>query len=370
MHQNPKIKLLYITNGIKGPAGLERVLSVKASYLADELGYEVHILTLNNNGAVPFYEFSTNIIYHDVSVSGNPFRYIKSYLGGIKTAVKQIQPDIILVCDDGLKGFFLPILLRKPCSMLYERHVSKIIELGEVPSFFTRVKIGFKFFVMNQLAKTFDRFVVLTEDNLKEWNGKNVVVISNPLSFYPEQSSTLVNKNVIAVGKQGYQKGYDRLLNSWRMVVDQFPDWTLSIYGSFEASGDLVNQCKRLKIENSVSFYEPVQHIENKFLESSIFVFSSRFEGFGMVLIEAMACGVPCVSYDCPCGPNSIIADGEDGFLVENGDESTFALRILDLIKDNDLRVRMGNKAKNNVKRYLPQHILVQWDTLFKELSV
>lgn len=362
------MKLLYITNGIKGAAGLERVLAIKASYLADVLGYEVHILVLNHHNAPLFYEFSSKIILHDISVFGNPYPYLKKYSLGIKNLVNKIQPDIISVCDDGLKGFFVPKLVSKKTVIIYERHVSKIIEIGVDASFFKKAKVSIKFLMMNYLAKSFDKFIVLTEDNISEWNLKNLKVIANPLSFYPKQSALLNNKKVIAVGKQGIQKGFDRLLQSWKIVQQKYPDWELSIYGKYDPKSNLVSLAKQLRIENSVHFFEPVKNVEEKLLESSIFAFSSRFEGFGMVLIEAMACGVPCVSFDCPCGPTSIIKDIEDGFLVANGDTDAFANKLMELIQKDEKRILMGQAAKENVKRYLPETIMPQWDKLFKEL--
>jgi glycosyltransferase involved in cell wall biosynthesis len=360
-------KLLYITNGIKGAAGLERVLSVKATYLADEMGYDVHILTLNNGAAKPFYDFSPRITMHDVAVGGNPIYYINGYIRGIGRVVEDVKPDIISVCDDGLKGFFLPMILKKPCPMVYERHVSKVIALGQNPSALKQIKMAATFLLMNRLGRSFDRFVVLTSDNKKEWNLDNLQVISNPLSFYPRESSRLNQKKVIAVGKQSYQKGFDRLLKSWVSVQEKHPDWKLEIYGTYIPSQQIPELAQKLGL-HSVSFFEPVKNIEEKYLESSVFAFPSRFEGFGMVLIEAMACGVPCVSFDCPCGPADIIADGHDGFLVPNGDVETFTAKLLALIENENLRIAMGQNARQNVKRYLPETIVPQWDALFKSL--
>lgn len=362
------MKLLYITNGLNGSGGLERVLSIKASYLAEKMGYEVHIVCLNDSHLNLFYDFSSKINLHSISVSGNPVSYIKSYISGLNKVVSQINPDVILVCDDGLKAFFLPLLIKSKAKMIYERHVSKTISIGKNAGFLKRIAAKFQFFLMNTLAKKYDKFVVLTNENRKEWPLQNLTVISNPLSFYPEESATLTAKKVIAVGKQSHQKGYDVLLQAWKLVIAKQPNWQLEIYGKKEPSEGLESLAIALNINDNVSFFEPVKAIEKKYLESSIYVMSSRYEGFGMVLIEAMACGVPCVSFDCPYGPSDIIADGEDGFLVSNGDVDLLAQKLVLLIEDDVLRTKMGNNAKVNVKRFLPETICLQWDGLFKSL--
>jgi glycosyltransferase involved in cell wall biosynthesis len=364
------MKLLYITNGLNGSGGLERVLSIKASYLAEKMGYEVHIVCLNDSHLNLFYDFSSKINLHSISVSGNPVTYIKSYVSGLNKLVSQLNPNVILVCDDGLKAFFLPLLIKSKAKMVYERHVSKTISIGKNAGFLKRTATKFQFFLMNILAEKYDKFVVLTNENRKEWPLQNLEVISNPLSFYPEVSATLTAKKVIAVGKQSHQKGYDLLLQAWQKVVAQQPDWQLEIYGKKEPSEGLEAQASSLGISSNVQFFDPVKNIEANYLASSIYVMSSRYEGFGMVLIEAMACGVPCVSFDCPYGPSDIIADGEDGFLVANGDVDLLAQKLVLLIEDNALRTNMGNNAKVNVKRFLPETICNQWDTLFKSLML
>ncbi|WP_024769150.1 glycosyltransferase family 4 protein [Aquimarina macrocephali] len=363
------IKLLYITNNINGPGGLERVLSIKASYLAEHFDYEVHILTLNQKEVNPFYEFNSKIQYHNIYVSGNPINYLRKYTKGLNTMVKKINPTVISVCDDGLKGFFVPLIIKKPCPMIYERHVSKNIENQRgKQSWLNKLSSNIKFGLMNLGGKHYDNFIVLTKGNLNEWKFKKLKVIPNPLSFYPEKQSLQTNKKVLAVGKQSFQKGYDRLLKSWKQVVKKHPNWTLDIYGKYSENEGLEKLADDLDILDSVHFYPPVKNIGEKYQEASIYTMSSRYEGFGMVLTEAMAYGVPCVSYDCPYGPSDIISDGEDGILVENHDIDKFAEAVIYLIQNEKIRIEMGKKSREAIKQYLPEKIAMQWDTLFKGL--
>lgn len=363
------MKLLYITNGINAAGGLERVLSIKASYLADHYGYEVSILSLNDNHLNPFYKFSDKINMFSITVKGNPLKYFVHYTKGIRKVVNQIQPDIISVCDDGIKGFFIPKILITDIPIIYERHASVKLNFNrENKSFYKILKSKLESFLIRKLATNFEKFIVLTEGNLQEWTGHNLKVIPNPLSFYPKEQATLKNKCVIAVGSHSYNKGYDLLLMAWQKVICVHKDWVLNIYGKKDKKSTFVKQAKDLMLKKNVNFFQPVNNIQNKYIDASIMVLPSRSEGFGMVLIEAMACGLPAVSFNCPHGPADILTNGEDGFLVENGNTEKLASHILKLIEDVNLRMEMGTKAKENVERYLPEIIVKQWDELFKSL--
>ncbi|MCG2779432.1 MAG: glycosyltransferase family 4 protein [Weeksellaceae bacterium] len=362
------MKLLYITNGITGAGGLERVLSVKASILAEQFGYEVHVLSLNEGAKKTFFEFSPKIIKHSIAVIGNPLQYIKAYKNGIQQKVEEIKPDIISVCDDGLKGFFVPRILGNNIPVVYERHVSRLIENGEGQNQIGHLFSSVKFRMMNRLATSFNRFVVLTEGNIKEWNLPNIAVIPNPIPFYPDSPSALQSKKVIAVGKQSFQKAYDLLLLSWSQLPCELKDWELHIYGKIDESLNLSELAEQLGIEQQVFFHDPEKNIKTRYLESSVFVLSSRFEGFGMVIIEAMACGLPVVSFDCPYGPSDIINHGTDGWLAENGNTGVLAEHMASLMNDAGLQQRFGTSGRTTAQKYRPEVIVEQWDSLFKSL--
>lgn len=359
------VKLMYITNGFTGAGGLERVLSIKASYLADHFGYEVTILSLNEQDVAPFYEFSSKIKLISIAVNGNPLKYITLYKSGLQNAINFLKPDIISVCDDGLKGFFLPKLIRTEAKWIYERHVSKLIDARSGQGIIKNLLTQSKWNLMEKLGKNFSSFVVLTEGNKKEWKSlQNIIVIPNPLSFYPEESSPLDQKKVICVGKICYQKGQDLLVEVWKKVNKLHPDWKLELYG--KTNEEFLNT-KNLSILN-IHHFPPERNIKQRYLDSSIYVMSSRFEGFGMVLIEAMACGVPCVSFNCANGPSDIITNKEDGILVDENNTSELAESLIKLIISEPLRKKMGVKAKQNVKRFKPNIIISHWDQLFRSL--
>lgn len=359
-------KLLYITNAIDGSGGLERVLSIKTKVLVEKYGYEIHIITISQRSSSDlFFPFSENIILHHIEVSRSAIQYLYHYVKGIKKVISEIRPDVILVCDDGLKAFFLPMILGKKIPIIYERHASILISHRE--NFMSYFKHKLVHLIMKSQMKNFAKFVILTESNKKEWKGNNLVVIPNPTPYWPDLTSKLDKNKIIAVGSHSYNKGYDRLLNIWKKIEEEQKEWELHIYGQWHQS-TFIELAEKLQLQ-SVFFHRPIISIHDAYLESSILVFPSRSEGFGMVLIEAMSFGIPCVSFDCPTGPSDIIKHEEDGFLVTNGNEKEFAEKLQMLMMNEILRKEMGGNARRNVERFMPENVLKMWDELIKGLS-
>lgn len=169
------------------------------------------------------------------------------------------------------------------------------------------------------------------------------------------------------MGRHAPQKGYDRMFTLWKRVAQIHPDWVLEIFGTDNPDHSLKEMATSLQLKNIV-FKEPVKDIEHEYLNAALSIMTSYSEPFGMVLIEAMACGVPCVAYDCPSGPRTIIRDGENGFLIPDGDEDTFVNRLEQLMQDHELRKKMGVAAKETASSYDMETIMERWDKLFRSL--
>jgi glycosyltransferase involved in cell wall biosynthesis len=222
---------------------------------------------------------------------------------------------------------------------------------------------------MCRSASKLDALVLLTPKDADDWNGiTKTYVIPNPVPFFPASGAALDNKQVIMVGRYNDAKGYDYLIPAWANVYHHHPDWKLQVYGSGELYNDVVNLIKDYHLESSIILNEPTDDIMNKYLESSICVLSSRYEGFSLVILESMACGVPVVSYDCPHGPRYIIKDGEDGLLIDYLNVKALSDGICRIIEDERERKRLGHNARENIKRFSKDSVMKQWELLFENM--
>ena len=197
---------------------------------------------------------------------------------------------------------------------------------------------------------------------------RKVRVINNAVQLYPKEQNPLTAKSVIFVGRAEYEKGPDRLIEVWRLVAEKHQDWTVRMFCTGAMLDELKNKVKKYGLGQQVLFMPPTKDMEREYLNSSMCLMTSRFEGFPVVLQEAMGCGLPCLSFNCPSGPRHIITDKEDGFLVENGNIQAMAAKVCELIEDEQLRRQLGNKAKENIARYSEEKIMGQWKNLFEEL--
>ena len=211
--------------------------------------------------------------------------------------------------------------------------------------------------------------VTLTKQDIPFWQdyAPRIEVIPNMLTIQPKRVENYAAKRVISAGRYMSEKGFDRLLKAWNLLGQQFSDWHLYIFGNGERR--LYQQIvEQLHLGSTVHLMPATNDIAEEFSRSSIYVMSSRYEGFGLVLAEAMSCGLPCVSFDCPYGPREIITDGEDGLLAEDGNIKELTHKIGSLMAHEEQRKKMGKKAVTNIARYSPESIMPQWIRLFDSL--
>ena len=378
-----KLKIVYVTPALYMAGGVERVLTLKANYFAEHFGYDITIILTEGKAKPLFYPLSEKIKVINLNIGFEElwscsfirkiFVYLKKqrrYKELLTAELMRIHPDITISLLRREINFINDI--KDGSRKIGELHVNRANYRNFEANDSNFIKNLFAKFWMHSLVsklKQLDRFVVLTEEDKSAWPElHNICVIPDPLSFIPTQHSPLKEKRVIAVGRYVYQKGFDLLLHAWTKIEKQCSDWQLAIYGDGNRT-PYEQQMKDLGIDGTRCHLNgPTADIQQEYINSSIFAFSSRFEGFGMVLVEAMACGLPVISFDCPCGPKDIIQNHVDGLLVANGNIEKLAEAIIWMTQHPEQRKAMAAKAIDNVQRFKIDQTAEQWKSLFDSL--
>lgn len=217
-----------------------------------------------------------------------------------------------------------------------------------------------------------DRLLTLTQEDADLWTGHgltNVGFMPNPLPLTTDTPSLRTEKVVASVGRLSHPKGIDMLLDAWAEAAPQQPGWRLRVHGAGELEEPLKRQCTALGLDDSVEWAGQTHDVAGALRGASVFVLSSRGEGFPLALLEAMACGLACAAFDCAPGVREIVADGVDGLLARPGNTSDLARQLVRLMGDGDLRDEMGELARDRVRRYAPESITRRWEELFDFLE-
>ena len=376
-------RIAYCIPSLDHSGGMERVLTTKANYLAEHMGYDVSIIITDDKGTKPYFPLSEKIhvVQLDVNID-NLWQYpiwkrsylyrkkMRIYKRRLGKCLKQLQTDITISLLRREINFLCDIKdgSAKVGEIHFGRYKYREANFGFLPCFVNKWITNRWMTQLDQKVKQLDRFVVLTHEDATHWKGlSNLMVIPNPITIERGAVSDYSTKQVIAVGRYTYQKGFDLLISAWRIVTKKHPDWTLNIYGGGKKE-DFQPLVEKYGLGDALKLNGPVSNIREKYQESSIFVLSSRFEGLPLVLMEAMSTGLPSVSFACPCGPRDIIHDGEDGILCENGNIQQLAAGICQLIEDEQLRKEMGRKAAQNIQRFSLENIMTQWNDMLQEI--
>ena len=371
------MRILYVFRSLAVWGGIERVLVEKMNYLSSVYGYDVYMITSDQgNHPIPYHledkvhiedlniRFHQQYQYNIVKRKWIAKKLKRIYEQRLSERIQQIQPDII-VCTtaDNIDSL---VKLKGSIPLVVESH-SICLRTIEDGKFWLQRK-WYKHYYLKALSKA-EVIVSLTEGDATEWRKvhSHVVVIPNIVHLNEGAVSTLENKRVIWVGRFDYQKRPLEMVKIWEQIQPQFPDWQLDIYGEGEQQQVLEDKVPSLGM--NINIHQPTECIIDCYRESSVLVSTSLFEPFGLVIPEAMSCGLPVVAFDCPYGPSSIVTDGEDGFLIPNRDIRLFVEKVCLLMEVESLRLKLGKAGSVSSRRYDASNIIHQWKQLFEQLT-
>ena len=370
------MKILYTICSLYNPGGMERVLLNKVQWLSTHTDWEIVVVTTDQRQRPTFYPFPAGVRMIDLGINysdDNGKGFFAKFIGYMQRKrrhrsllaklLKQEKPDVVDCFYPGECGFVPGF--KDGSKKVMELHQSKLFHHQYNRTGLMGLADKVRARMDERLVRRFDRFVVLTEEDAQMWGAlPNIVVIPNAAMPIATAPSDVSAKRVIAVGRLDYQKGFDRLIKAWS-IVQQRPEskgWRLDIFGQGEWKDMLQGLIEKHGLQQSARINAPTTNIGEEYARSAMLVMSSHYEGFPMVMVEAMAHALPVVSFDYKCGPRDIIDHARNGLIVPDGNISALAEAMLRLMADEKLRKEMSINAKNVVNRYSEEKVMKLWE--------
>lgn len=368
------MKILFLADQVYLHGGIEKVLSQKANYLADLSSDEIFIVTYNQKGNKKVYNFSDKIIWRDLDVnyeikksyfSHENLRKVPKHISTLKKCFEEIKPDIIISCSFGPDFYFLPFI---------KKSIPKIKEFHGSRYFYAQQEKTLKKKLLTQLTKIIEKnysaIVALNEDEKHFYNNNIIAVIPNPAER-SEYLAGLNSKKIMAAGRISPVKNFGELIEIFSRLSKEFPEWELHFFGEdyLGTQKKLQEKVFTFKLEHRIKFKGKVSDLKKEMENYSIFTMTSETECFPMVLLEALSVGLPIISYDSPTGPKFIIKNDEDSFLIPYKNLDIFTAKLKELMQNEHLRQKMGEKGPENVQRFDIENVMSQWKILFHLLT-
>lgn len=359
------MKIVYLYSSLALYGGIERVLVDKMNYLVRRYDYEVYMITSDQGQNPVPYQLDDRVHLCDLKIlSYSQYQYrgwqrlkeakrlSQLYHQRLKKKLEEINPNLV-ICTT-IQDIRRLLRVKGQIPLIVESHSN----FSHTDTWWHRLQN----MLNNYWIGNADVVVTLTEADAVNWRhiSNHVHVIPNIVHLNDTgRYSDCTNKRAVFVGRLVEQKGLPDLIKVWRIVNDRHPDWQLDVYGNGQM--DSIPEIK-------LFVNPPTENVMDEYINSSILLMTSVFEPFGLVIPEAMSCGLPVVVFDCPYGPAEIISDGEDGFVIRNRDVESFANHVCQLIENRQLRIQIGKAAVQSVQRYSAERIMPMWKELFASL--
>lgn len=323
------MKIVYEIERLSTNGGIEHILTERMNYMAEVWGWDIYVLVLLRETERPWYELSPRVHVEYLDVGATGLLMCAEALWKLNKAVRRIKPDVYVTFQT--IGAMSCLVRTHGITTVYEAHGTR-----------SRMRHPLAMMIAERFATA---VVVLMEQHKKDYaKAKAVEVIPNFTTMSPVTEPDYSSKVIVAAGRRCYEKNFERLERLWDELREDFPDWTLRLHHN---------------TRDMLTAYQ----------EGTVFVMTSRFEGFPLVLVEAMACGLPCVAFDCPYGPSGIIENERNGFLIPYDDDQLFKDKLSYLMRHQEVRQRMGCVARESVKRLSIDSVMKKWKEFYERLA-
>jgi GalNAc-alpha-(1->4)-GalNAc-alpha-(1->3)-diNAcBac-PP-undecaprenol alpha-1,4-N-acetyl-D-galactosaminyltransferase len=349
--------------------GAERVLTTMANYWVTH-GRHVTVLTMAAQKEEPFYPLAPDVRRVGLGAVGaarTPIHAVLNNLGRLnrlRREIRESRPDAVISFLDHMNVLSLIATRATGLAVIVCEHTD--------PGLAHRHPVWHR--LRSLLYPRAARVVVLSESSKRFFGPviqKRTQIIPNPVLVEPAADPVPKSKrpHIVSMGRFGPEKGFDRLLDAFGLIADQFPEWDLVIWGDGQLRPELTAQIARLKLTSRVRLPGRTTTPHAELRTAELYALTSHREGFPMALAEAMGCGLPAVAFDLPSGPRDIIRDGIDGYLVPNGDIAAFAAALASVMDSPERRRAMAACAPDVLERYGVDHVMSIWNALLGDLT-